>query len=115
MHSNILNTYNRLPISFSHGSGVWLHSTNGEKYFDALCGIAVTGLGHNNKRFNSALKNQIDKGIHYSNLFRIHEQEVLAEKLTEISDLSGVFFCNSGCEANEAAIKLQDSTAVKII
>ena len=106
MHSNILNTYNRLPISFSHGSGVWLHSTNGEKYFDALCGIAVTGLGHNNKRFNSALKNQIDKGIHYSNLFRIHEQEVLAEKLTEISDLSGVFFCNSGCEANEAAIKL---------
>lgn len=106
MHSNILNTYNRLPISFSHGSGVWLHSTNGEKYFDALCGIAVTGLGHNNKRFNSALKNQIDKGIHYSNLFRINEQEVLAEKLTEISDLSGVFFCNSGCEANEAAIKL---------
>ena len=106
MHPNILNTYNRLPISFTHGSGVWLHSTNGEKYFDALCGIAVTGLGHCNKRFNSALKNQIDRGIHYSNLFKIHEQEVLAEKLTAISDLSGVFFCNSGCEANEAAIKL---------
>ena len=62
MHPNILNTYNRLPISFSHGRGVWLHSTNGEKYFDALCGIAVTGLGHNNERFNSALKHQIDKG-----------------------------------------------------
>ena len=84
MHPNILNTYNRLPISFSW-QGVWLHSTNGEKYFDALCGIAVTGLGHNNKRFNSASKNQIDKGIHYSNLFRIDEQEALAEKLTEIS------------------------------
>ena len=106
MHPNILNTYSRLPISFTHGTGVWLHSTNGEKYFDALCGIAVTGLGHCNKRFNLALKNQIDKGIHYSNLFKIHEQEVLAEKLTAISDLSGVFFCNSGCEANEAAIKL---------
>ncbi len=68
--------------------------------------FAVTGLGHCNKRFNLALKNQIDKGIHYSNLFKIHEQEVLAEKLTAISDLSSVFFCNSGCEANEAAIKL---------
>ena len=106
MHPNILNTYSRLPISFTHGSGVWLHSTNGEKYFDALCGIAVTGLGHNNKRFNSALKTKLTKVFIIQIFLRIHEQEVLAEKLTAISDLSGVFFCNSGCEANEAAIKL---------
>ncbi len=104
--SHLMNTYNRQPITFTHGEGVWLWATNGEKYLDALSGVAVNGLGHAHPVLIKAMQNQVAKMIHVSNIYHIAEQEALANKLTEISGMDKVFFCNSGCEANEAAIKL---------
>ena len=104
--SHLMNTYGRQPITFSHGEGVWLWSTNGEKYLDALSGVAVNSLGHAHPVLVKAIQNQVAKMIHISNIYHIAEQEALANKLAEISGMDKVFFCNSGCEANEAAIKL---------
>ncbi len=101
-----MNTYGRQPITFTHGEGVWLYATNGEKYLDALSGVAVNGLGHAHPVLVKALQNQVAKMIHVSNIYHIAEQEALANKLAEISGMDKVFFCNSGCEANEASIKL---------
>jgi len=104
--SHLMNTYARLPLAFTHGEGVWLWDSNGKRYLDALAGIAVNTLGHAHPRLTKALNAQIGKLMHVSNLYQIPEQEALADKLCAISGMQEVFLCNSGCEANEAAIKL---------
>jgi acetylornithine/N-succinyldiaminopimelate aminotransferase len=101
-----MQTYARLPVAFSRGEGVWLYDENGEKYLDALAGVAVNGLGHAHPRLAKALCEQAGTLIHTSNIYRIPAQERLADRLCELSGLDRVFFCNSGAEANEAAIKL---------
>ena len=104
--SHLMNTYARQNITFTHGEGAWLWDVNGKRYLDALSGIAVNTLGHAHPRFTAALSAQIGKLIHTSNLYQVREQELIADKLCEISGMQEVFMCNSGCEANEAAIKL---------
>ena len=104
--SHLMNTYGRQPITFTHGEGVWLYDAAGNKYLDALSGVAVNGLGHAHSKLVKAIQNQVAKMIHVSNIYGIAEQEALADELAEISGMDKVFFCNSGCEANEAAIKL---------
>jgi acetylornithine/N-succinyldiaminopimelate aminotransferase len=104
--SHLMNTYSRQPVTFTHGNGVWLYNDKGEKYLDALAGVAVNGLGHAHPKLVKAIQDQVAKMIHVSNIYGIAEQEKLADKLAEISGMDKVFFCNSGCEANEASIKL---------
>jgi acetylornithine aminotransferase len=104
--THLMNTYGRLPIAFERGEGVWLWDTQGRRYLDALCGIAVTGIGHAHPAYVRAIGEQAARIVHASNLYRIPEQERLADRLCEVSGMDAVFFCNSGCEANEAAIKL---------
>jgi acetylornithine aminotransferase len=103
---HVLNTYGRLPFALSHGQGCWVWDTTGRRYLDALGGIAVNTLGHNHARLVPALHDQISKLIHCSNYYEVPLQEQLAAKLCEISGLSGAFFCNSGLEANEGALKI---------
>jgi acetylornithine aminotransferase len=104
--SHVMNTYPRLPVAFERGEGVWLWDTHGRRYLDALAGIAVCGLGHGHPKFVAALREQAGKIVHTSNLYAIPLQERLAERLAAISGMDAAFFCNSGAEANEAAIKL---------
>lgn len=104
--SHLMSTYARQPIAFTHGKGAWLFDGNGKRYLDALAGVAVNTLGHAHPVLTSALKTQIDRMIHVSNIYQITEQERLADKLCALSGMQEVFMCNSGCEANEAAIKL---------
>jgi acetylornithine/N-succinyldiaminopimelate aminotransferase len=104
--SHLMNTYSSQPVSFVKGEGVWLWDKDGNKYLDALAGVAVNGLGHAHPQLVKAISEQAAKLIHVSNIYQINEQEALADKLVEISGMDKVFFCNSGCEANEAAIKL---------
>jgi acetylornithine/N-succinyldiaminopimelate aminotransferase len=104
--SHLMNTYGRQPVTFTHGEGVWLFDAHGNKYLDALSGVAVNGLGHAHPKLVAAIQAQVAKMIHVSNIYGIAEQEALADKIAEISNMDKVFFCNSGCEANEASIKL---------
>ncbi|MEY3784884.1 MAG: Acetylornithine aminotransferase [Pseudomonadota bacterium] len=104
--SKMMDTYARQPVTFEKGEGVWLWAKDGKKYLDALSGVAVNGLGHTHPKLIKAINEQISRLIHVSNVYHIAEQEKLAEKLTSIAHMDNVFFCNSGCEANEAAIKL---------
>lgn len=104
--SHVMNTYSRLPVAFERGEGPWLWDTKGKRYLDALAGVAVCGLGHAHPRLTRALQQQVATLIHTSNLYEIALQEKLADRLASISGMDNVFFCNSGCEANEAAIKL---------
>ncbi len=104
--SHVMNTYARLPVAFSHGDGSWITDTEGRIYLDALSGIAVNTLGHNHPELVAAIAAQAGRLLHTSNLYRIPQQEQLADKLTSLTSMDEVFFCNSGCEANEAAIKL---------
>lgn len=104
--SHVMNTYNRLPVAFERGEGAWLWDTQGKRYLDALAGIAVCGVGHAHPRLTAVLREQVGRLIHTSNLYGITLQEKLADRLTAVSGMDNVFFCNSGCEANEAAIKL---------
>ena len=104
--SHLMNTYARLPVVFERGEGVWLWDTEGKQYLDALAGVAVNGLGHAHPRLTAALQEQVGRLIHTSNIYRIAAQEQLADRLASLSGMDNVFFCNSGCEANEAAIKL---------
>ena len=106
MSDHLMNTYMRQSVTFTRGEGVWLWDTAGEKYLDALAGVAVNGLGHAHPKLVKALSEQAAKLIHVSNYYHIAEQEALADKLCEVSGMDKVFFCNSGCEANEASIKL---------
>ncbi|MCV6612136.1 MAG: aspartate aminotransferase family protein [Amphritea sp.] len=102
----VMNTYSRLSVAFDHGEGCWLYDTDGNKYLDALSGIAVCGLGHAHPAVTTAISEQASQLIHTSNLYTIPLQEQLARRLTQISGMDSVFFGNSGAEANEAAIKL---------
>ncbi len=106
MSDHLMNTYMRQPVTFTKGEGVWLWDTAGEKYLDALAGVAVNGLGHAHPKLVAAISDQAAKLIHVSNVYHIAEQDALADKLCAISGMDKVFFCNSGCEANEASIKL---------
>ena len=101
-----MNTYGRLPIALSHGQGVRVWDVNGKQYLDALAGIAVNTLGHNHPKLVPALQDQIAKIIHSCNYYHVPNQERLAATLAEISGLANAFFCSTGLEANEAAIKL---------
>ena len=104
--SHLMNTYSRQPVAFTHGHGVWLVDEAGNNYLDALAGIAVNGLGHAHPGFTRALKEQVDRLIHTSNVYRVLEQEQLAERICALSGMDNVFFANSGSEANETALKL---------
>lgn len=104
--SHVMNTYSRLPITFVRGEGAWVWDDAGRRYLDALAGIAVNTLGHAHPRLVKALCEQVGSLIHTSNLYVIGNQERLADKLAAVSGMDNAFFCNSGCEANEAAIKL---------
>ena len=106
MSDHLMNTYMRQSVTFTKGEGVWLWDAAGEKYLDALAGVAVNGLGHAHPKLVKAISEQAAKLIHVSNYYHIAEQEALADKLCEVSGMDKVFFCNSGCEANEASIKL---------
>ena len=103
---HVMNTYGRVPIALSHGQGCRVWDVNGKSYLDGLGGIAVNTLGHNHPKLVPALQDQIGKIIHSSNYYHVPNQEVLAKKLTEISGMTNVFFCCTGLEANEAALKL---------
>ena len=105
--SHVMNTYARQPVAFVRGEGVWLWDEAGKKYLDALAGIAVNTLGYAHPRFSKAINDRVKSGvIHTSNLFRIPDQEAAADRVAEITGLDEVFFCNSGLEATEAAIKV---------
>ena len=106
MESALMQTYSRLPVSFTHGEGVWLWDNNGKRYLDALSGIAVCGLGHAHPGLTESLIKQAGRLLHTSNVYGIESQEKLGAHLRDISGMGKVFFCNSGAEANEAAIKL---------
>lgn len=106
MSDYLMQTYGRQPVAFVRGEGVWLFDEAGNKYLDALAGVAVNGLGHAHPKLARALCEQAGKLIHTSNIYRILEQEQLAERLCRLSSLERAFFCNSGAEANEAAIKI---------
>jgi acetylornithine aminotransferase len=106
MSQHLMDTYARLPVAFERGQGVWLWDAQGRRYLDGLSGIAVSGVGHAHPRLVQALAEQAARIVHASNLYRIPQQERLADRLCELSGMDTVFFCNSGCEANEAAIKL---------
>lgn len=104
--SHLMNTYARQPVAFTHGKGTSLWDSNGKQYLDALSGVAVNTLGHAHPRFTAAISAQVGKLMHVSNIYQIPEQENLANQLCALSKMQEVFLCNSGCEANEAAIKL---------
>lgn len=106
MSGHLMNTYMRQPVTFVKGEGVWLWDEKGDKYLDALSGVAVNGLGHAHPKLVKAISDQAARLIHVSNIYHIAEQEALGDKVCELSGMDNVFFCNSGCEANEAAIKL---------
>ena len=103
---HVMHTYGRLPIALSHGEGAWVWDTAGRRYLDGLGGIAVNTLGHNHPRLVAALRDQVGKLIHTSNYYHVPLQEQLAAKLCALSGLTNAFFCNSGLEANEAALKI---------
>ena len=103
---NLMNTYMQLPVTFAKGEGVWLWDEAGKRYLDALAGVAVCGLGHCHPKLVKAICKQAGTLIHTSNLYHIAKQEQLASRLAVLSGMDNAFFCNSGAEANEAAIKL---------
>src|SRR5690606_18124447 len=104
--SPLMSTYPPQPVAFERGEGVRLYDTQGRRYLDCLSGIAVNTLGHAHPRLVAALGDQIGKIIHTSNLFEIPLQRQVATHLVRLSGMTNVFFCNSGLEANEAAIKI---------
>ncbi len=103
---SLMPTYNRLPVTFIRGEGAWLWDKEGRRYLDALAGIAVCGLGHAHPAVVAAINAQAGALMHTSNLYGIEKQQALADALISVSGMDSVFFCNSGAEANEAAIKI---------
>ena len=101
-----MNNYHRIPVTFSHGEGAYLWDSEGKQYLDALGGIAVCALGHAHPAVTSAICDQAGKLIHTSNIYEIAIQRELADKLCSLAQMENAFFCNSGAEANEAAIKM---------
>lgn len=121
-HSPLVNSYSRLPVTFKRGEGARLWDSEDNEYLDALGGIAVCALGHAHPTITDAITQQAQTLLHTSNLFGIENQQTLASKLCELSSMDAVFFCNSGAEANEAAIKIsrlfarsKDLSAPKVI
>ncbi len=106
MSEHLMNTYSRQPVAFVRGEGAYLWDEAGKRYLDAVAGVAVNGLGHAHPKLVKAIAEQAATLIHSSNLYRVLRQEELADKLCALSGMDRAFFCNSGCEANEAAIKL---------
>ena len=106
MPDHLMRTYARLPVSFSHGLGAWLYDTDGNKYLDALCGIAVCGLGHAHPAVSEAICRQAGQLLHTSNLYGIPSQQALADKLCALSGMETVFLAKSGAESVEAALKI---------
>ncbi len=106
MTTHLMNTYARQPVAFVRGEGAYLWDESGKRYLDAVAGVAVNGLGHAHPKLVKAIAEQAATLIHTSNLYRVPRQEELADRLCALSGMDKVFFCNSGCEANEAAIKL---------
>ncbi len=106
MSDSLMSTYVRLPVTFDHGEGAWLWDNQGRKYLDALSGIAVCGLGHTHPAVTEALCKQAGRLLHTSNHYGIVRQTELAAELTRVAQMDTAFFCNSGAEANEAAIKI---------
>ncbi len=106
MTTHLMNTYARQPVAFVRGEGAYLWDESGKRYLDAVAGVAVNGLGHAHPKLVKAIADQAAMLIHSSNLYRIPLQEELADRLCALSGMDKAFFCNSGCEANEAAIKL---------
>lgn len=106
MPETLMSTYARQPVTFVRGEGAWLWDTEGRKYLDAVSGVAVCGLGHAHPAVTQAVCQQAGQLVHTSNLYTIARQQELGERLTRLSGMDKVFFCNSGAEANEAAIKL---------
>ncbi len=106
MTTHLMNTYTRQPVAFVRGEGAYLWDETGKRYLDAVAGVAVNGLGHAHPRIVKAISEQAATLIHTSNLYRVPKQEALADRLCALSGMDKAFFCNSGCEANEAAIKL---------
>lgn len=104
--SHLMNTYANLPVYLTRGEGVWLWDEEGRKYLDGLAGIAVNTLGHAHPRLVAAIADQASKLIHTSNVYKVRLQETLSDKLAALSNMDKVFFCNSGLEANEAALKI---------
>ena len=109
----IIHTYNRFPVAFDHGDGVYLYDTDGRRYLDFAAGIAVNAFGYNVEEYKDALKAQIDKLMHVSNLYYTEPMAKAAHKLAEASGLKRVFFTNSGTEAIEGAIKVARKYAFK--
>jgi acetylornithine aminotransferase len=103
---HVMPTYGRLPFALSHGRGCWVWDTDGKKYLDGLGGIAVNTVGHAHPKLVAALQDQVGKLIHSSNYYQVPLQEQLAAKLTEVSGLTNAFFCSTGLEANEGALKI---------
>jgi acetylornithine/N-succinyldiaminopimelate aminotransferase len=106
MSEHLMNTYARQPVAFVRGEGAYLWDEAGKRYLDAVAGVAVNGLGHAHPKLVKAITDQAATLIHTSNLYRVPRQEALADRLCELAGMDRAFFCNSGCEANEAAIKL---------
>ena len=104
--SYLMSNYAPLPVTFTKGNGCYLTDNNGLVYLDALCGVAVTGLGHSHPKISEAIQSQAQQLLHTSNWYHIQQQETLAETLCKLADMDAAFFCNSGAEANEAAIKI---------
>ena len=104
--SYVMNTYARQPIGFVRGEGAWLIDDKGKRYLDAVSGVAVTSVGHAHPKVIEAICEQAKNLLHTSNLYQIFRQEELAERIAKLSGMDEVFFCNSGAEANEAAIKI---------
>lgn len=110
--AHLIQTYKRYPVVFDRGEGVYLIDTEGKRYLDFGGGIAVCALGYSNDAYKQALKDQIDKGIHFSNYFYSEPLKEAAENVTRITGMDKVFFCNSGSEANEGALKLARKYAI---
>lgn len=106
MREYLMQTYQRLPVAFERGDGAWLWDQDGRRYLDALSGIAVCGLGYNHPAVTAAIQEQATQLLHTSNIYRIPQQEQLGAELCRLAQMDAAFFCNSGAEANEAAIKL---------
>src|SRR5260221_1056610 len=104
--SHSMNTYSRIPVAFTRGERVWVWDESGKKYLDALAGIAVNTLGHGHPKLTRAIAEQSSRLIHTSNLYRIAEQEKLADKLAAISGTENAFFFNSGFQPTAPAINV---------
>lgn len=113
MNSMVMHLYNRANLSFERGQGVWLYDTSGQAFLDTHSGLGVCGLGHAHPNITAAIKNQAEKLLHVSNGYIIPEQEKLAKRICQLVKMSEAFFCNSGAEANETALKLAHRYAYK--